>query len=84
MDQVHLAVGEIVGLVVRATRQTDLLCQVLLCLLVLRLEFDEVDTLFKSRAIIKQTDRQKEEAQAVDASNDAIESREPGRVIDYI
>ena len=49
----------------------------LLRLLVLRLEFDEVNTLFKSRAIVKQTDRQKEEAQAVDAGDDAIESREP-------
>ena len=62
-------------LVMRAARQTHLICQMLLCLLVLSLEFDEVDTLFKARAIVEQTDRQKEEAKAVDACDNAIESR---------
>ena len=46
MDQVDLAVSEVVVMVVRATRQTDLLCKVFLGLLVLCLEFDEVNTLF--------------------------------------
>ena len=46
--------------------------------LVLAFDFDRMDDLFKSTAVVEQAYGQQEEAQAIDATCNSVEGREPG------
>ena len=63
---------------------TDLVGEFLGRLLVLTFDLDSVDDLLQSAPVVQQRYGQKEEAKAIDATDNSVESGQPRRFVDHI
>ena len=68
----------------RAAGVTDLVGEFLGRLLVLTFDLDSVDDLLQSAPVVQQRYGQKEEAKAIDATDNSVESGQPRRFVDHI